>query len=136
MNSWCTISSRMSWLFKTNTSLENLSCSTIEIWLFVECQIICREFFRTLGKQVLCRVPNKKHSVKKHSAKVFFAECFIFDTRQKVSLPSVFSTLDKDNLKIVFWSSKLIQMKKFSTTKLYNSSRCTIYILVVSSYDK
>jgi hypothetical protein len=27
-------------------------------------------------------------------------------------------------------------MKKFSTTNLYNSSRCTIYILVISSHDK
>jgi hypothetical protein len=27
-------------------------------------------------------------------------------------------------------------MKKFSTTNLYNSSRCTIYILNISSYDK
>jgi hypothetical protein len=27
-------------------------------------------------------------------------------------------------------------MKTFSTTNLYNSSRCTIYILIISSYDK
>jgi hypothetical protein len=27
-------------------------------------------------------------------------------------------------------------MKKFLTTNLYNSSRCTIYILIVSSYEK
>jgi hypothetical protein len=47
-----------------------------------------------------------------------------------------FSTLDKDNWKITFSSSKLIQMEKFSTINLYNSSRCTIYILIISSYDK
>ena len=59
-----------------------------------------------------------------HSAKSFFAECyFFFDTRQK-------------KFQSIFWSSKLIQMKKFSTTKLYNSSRCTIFVLVFSSYDK
>jgi hypothetical protein len=117
--------------------------------------------FRALGKEGLCQVPNKKHSVKKHSikgffaecfifdtwrislpsvfwhlAKSFFVECFIFDTRQRASLTNVFSTLGKDNLKITFWSSKLIQMKKFSATNLYNSSRWTIYILVISSYDE
>jgi hypothetical protein len=27
-------------------------------------------------------------------------------------------------------------MKKFSTTKLYNTSRCIIFILVIFSYDK
>jgi hypothetical protein len=35
------------------------------------------------------------------------------DTSQRASLSSVFLTLDKDNLKITFWSSKLIQMKSF-----------------------
>jgi hypothetical protein len=52
---------------------------------------------------------------RKRSANKLFAECFIFDTRQRVSLPSVlltlgkellcrvlFSTLGKDNLKITF----------------------------------
>jgi hypothetical protein len=87
--------------------------------------------FLTLGKEFLCRVS-------------------FFDTRQRAfcrvsqiqhstknSLPSVFSpTLGKDNLKITFLSSKLIQMKKFSTTNLYNSSWCTICILNISSYDK
>jgi hypothetical protein len=27
-------------------------------------------------------------------------------------------------------------MKKFSAINLYDSSRCTIYILIISSYDK
>jgi hypothetical protein len=44
---------------------------------------------------VLCRVPSKKPSVKKHSAKKLFAECFIFGTYQIVSLASVFLTLGK-----------------------------------------
>jgi hypothetical protein len=39
---------------------------------------------------------------KKTLGKGIFLECFIFDTRQIVSLPNIFSTLDKDNLKIVF----------------------------------
>jgi hypothetical protein len=47
----------------------------------------------------------------------------------------MFLTLDKDNLKITFLSSKLIQINKL-TTNLYNSSRSTIYILIISSYDK
>jgi hypothetical protein len=63
---------------------------TTEIWLFAKCQMFCRVFFSALDKQVLCRVPNKKYSVKKHSAKGFLAERFIFDTRQIVSLTSVF----------------------------------------------
>ena len=58
-----------------------------------------------------------------HSAKSLFAECYFFYTRQR-------------KFQSTFWSSKLIQMKKFSTTKLYNSSRCTMFVLVFSSYDK
>jgi hypothetical protein len=55
--------------------------------------------FRPLDKEALCHGPNTKHSVKKHSTKSFFAECFILDTRQIVSLPSVlFLTLGKDLL--------------------------------------
>ena len=57
-----------------------------------------------------------------HSAKKLFAECFFY-TRQR-------------KFQSTFWSNKLIQMKKFSTTKLYNSSRCIIFFLVFSSYDK
>jgi hypothetical protein len=107
--------------------------------LFVECFIFDTRqrvslpsvLFLTLGKEFLYRVS-------------------FFDTRQralrrvsqiqhsaKSSLPSVFSpTLGKDNLKITFYSSKLIQMKKFWTINLYNSSWCTIYILNIFSYDK
>jgi hypothetical protein len=62
---------------------------------FTEC------FFRILGKEVLCRVPRKKPSVKENTrrrsslpsvlfltlGKELFAECF-FDTRQTASLPS------------------------------------------------
>ena len=87
----------------------------------------------------------KKTLVKKTFCRVFY----FFDTRQIASLPSVFLTLAKkffwrvfflhyakDNLKTTFWCSKLIQMKSFSITDLYNSSRRTIYILIISSYDK
>jgi hypothetical protein len=35
---------------------------------------------------------------KKHSAKKLFAECYIFDTRQQISLPSVKRTLNKETL--------------------------------------
>lgn len=52
------------------------------------------------------------------------------------SLPSVFLTLGKDNFQTIFKNSKLIQMKRFSTTKLYNLLICTIFNLVISSYDK
>ena len=58
-----------------------------------------------------------------HLAKSFFVECYFFNTRQR-------------KFQSTFWSSKLIQMKKFSTIKLYNSSRCTMFVLVFSSYDK
>jgi hypothetical protein len=88
------------------------------------------ECFFALDKESFYRVSSKKTPCKrKHSANKLFAECFIFDTRQKVSLPSVFSntwqivslssvkyitlgkeflcrvlfsTLGKDNLKITF----------------------------------
>jgi hypothetical protein len=66
--------------------------------------MICRVFFfQALGKDVVCRVPSKKTSVKKHLAKKLFAECFIFDTRQRVSLPGVFLTLGKELLCKVFF---------------------------------
>jgi hypothetical protein len=52
---------------------------------FAEC------FFRTLGKEALWRVPSKKPTVREN-------------TRQRASLPSVFSTLGKDNLKTHFKS--------------------------------
>jgi hypothetical protein len=44
---------------------------TTGIRLFAEGQMFCRVFFSALGKKT-------------------FAECFIFDTRQRVSLPSAF----------------------------------------------
>ena len=90
---------------------------------FAECfftlgkEALCRVFFLTLGKEALWRV------FFLHSAKNFFAECYFFDTRQR-------------KFQSIFLSSKLIQIKKFSTTKLYNSSRCTMFVLVFSSYDK
>jgi hypothetical protein len=52
-------------------------------------------------------------------------------------LPSVFwLILGKEIFQNTFWGSKLTQMKKFSTTKLFNSSRCTMFILVICSFDK
>jgi hypothetical protein len=50
--------------------------NTTRIRLFVECQMICRVIFRTLGKEALCRVPSKKPSVKntrqKNPLRVFY----------------------------------------------------------------
>ena len=163
-------------------------------------------FYRALGKDGLCRVPNKIHSAKKkqhstkcvfveclfsgtrqicilpsaifqHTAKCVFAECLFlalgkyvfcrvlfFGTRQNASLPSVFFlalgkdvfcrvplfwhsakrhfavciffALDKSVFQSNFWGPKWIQMKNFSTTKLYNFSRSIKFILVISSFDK
>ena len=59
----------------------------------------------------------------------WFAECCFSGTRQR-------RLCRQRKFQSTFWSSKLIQMKKFSTTKLYNSSRCTIFVLIFSSYDK
>ena len=60
-------------------------------------------FYRALGTDGLCRVPNKIHSAKKTLDKDVFAECFFsalgkdvfcrvpfFGTRQNASLPSAF----------------------------------------------
>jgi hypothetical protein len=41
---------------------------------------LCLVLKKTLGKEALCLV-----STIKHSAKKLFAECFIFDTRQRVA---------------------------------------------------
>ena len=83
--------------------------------------------FRALGKDAFAKWFFWR------SAKKLFAECFFY-ARKEASLPSVFLHSAK-KFQSTFWSSKLIQMKKFSTTKLYNSSRC-MFVLVFSSYDK
>ena len=73
----------------------------------------------------------------KHSAKMYFAECLCFGTRRRGILPcAFFLALDKSVFQINFWGPKQIQMKKFSTTKLYNFSRSTKFILIISSFDK
>ena len=42
-----------------------------------------RAIYRALGKVTICRVPTERHSVtKRHSAKIYFAECLFTDTRQ------------------------------------------------------
>jgi hypothetical protein len=64
---------------------------TTGIWLFAECHILCRVFyFGHSAKSSLPSATQKTLGKIKHSAKKLFAECFIFDTRQRVSLPSVF----------------------------------------------
>jgi hypothetical protein len=64
---------------------------TTGIWLFAECYILCRVFyFGHSAKSSLPSATQKTLGRRKHSAKKLFAECFIFDTRQRVSLPSVF----------------------------------------------
>jgi hypothetical protein len=64
---------------------------TTGIWLFAECHILCRVFyFGHSAKSSLPSATQKTLGKRKHSTKKLFAECFIFDTRQKVSLPSVF----------------------------------------------
>jgi hypothetical protein len=63
---------------------------TTGIWLFAECHILCRVFyFGHSTKSSLSSATQKTLGKRKHSAKKLFAECFIFDTRQRVSLPSV-----------------------------------------------
>jgi hypothetical protein len=55
--------------------------------------------FRALSKEAFLSSATQKTLDKiKHLAKKLFAECFIFDTRQRVSLPSVFLTLGKEFL--------------------------------------
>ena len=42
----------------------------------------------------------------------------------------------KRQIQTIFWNIKWIHMKKSWTWKLYNSSRCTTFILVISSFKK
>ena len=120
---------------------------------FAEC------YFSAQGKMRLCRVPFFWHSAKmyfaecyfRHTAKCVFAECLFPGTRQRCILPSAFVlalgkeafcrvhffwALGKSVFQSNFWGPKWIQMKNFSTTKLYNFSRSTKFILVISSFDK
>ena len=91
-----------------------------------------------LRKGVLCRVPKRKHTAKKntwqigHSAKMHFAEYFFWHTAKCIFAEGY----DKSIFPCTFWGPKRIQMKKFSTTKLYNFSRSTSFILATSSFDK
>jgi hypothetical protein len=72
------------------TSLPEFS-SLPSVIFFAECHILCRVFyFGHSAKSSLPSVTQKTLGKRKHSAKKLFAECFIFDTRQRVSLPSVF----------------------------------------------
>jgi len=92
--SWLLIS--MWWTFTTG------------IWLFAECQILCRVFyFGHSAKSSLPSATQKTLGKRKHSAKKLFAECFIFDTRQRVSLPSVF-----------FWHSAKSSLPSVTNTTL------------------
>ena len=106
---------------------------------FAECH------FSALGKMRLCRVPFFWHSAKMHFAEYHFLAlgkmrlCRVpfFGTRQRGILPcAFFFALGKLFFQSNFWGPKWIQMKKISTTKLYNFSRSTKFILVISSFDK
>ena len=86
--------------------------------VFAECQIKYTRQTKTHGKIRLCRV-------------------FFSGTRQRSFLPcAFFFALGKSFFRSNFWGPKWIQMKNFSTTKLYNFSRSTKFILVISSFDK
>ena len=81
---------------------------------------------KTLGKMHLWRV-FFGHSIKMYFSGHFFwhtAKCIFVEGHDKSIFPST------------FWGLKRIQMKKFSTTKLYNFSRSTSFILSISSFDK
>jgi hypothetical protein len=112
------------------THLHRYSVGTTGIWLFGECQILCRVFY--FGHSAKSSLPSatQKPSVKENTrrrsslpsvlfltlGKEFLCRVSFFDTWQralcrvsqiqhsaKSSLPSVFSpTLGKDNLKIKF----------------------------------
>jgi hypothetical protein len=67
-------------------------------------------FFRALDKEaILPSTTQKTLGKRKHSAKKLFAECFIFDARQRVSLPSAFfrhsATLGKEPFAECFFSN-------------------------------
>ena len=80
-----------------------------------------------------------------------FAECLFPGTRQRCILPSAFVlaldkeafcrvhfflALGKSVFQSTFWGPKWIEMKNFSTTKLYNFSRSTKFILFICSFGK
>jgi hypothetical protein len=72
--------------FENEKKQNNLTCSLLEFGSLP-----------SATQKTLCK--------RKHSAKKLFAECFIFDTRQRVYLPSVFLTLGKELLCRVFFST-------------------------------
>jgi hypothetical protein len=104
--------------------------------LFAECQKVNTRQRKNTRQRLFCRVANLTLG-KEYSAKSFFTKCQIWHSA-KQSLSSVFFllTLDKEIFQNTFWGSKLTQIKRFWTTKLLNSSRCTMFILVICSFDK
>lgn len=121
---------------------------TTEIRFFVECPVVCQMiFFRHLTKKLFAEYQTK-NSRQKTLGKEFIYRV-LFYSRQRAYLlidffPTVgksffdecFLKLGKVNFQVIFWNNKLIKMEKFSSTKLYNSSWCTTFVLVISSYGK
>jgi hypothetical protein len=71
-------------------------------------------FFRTLGKEALCRrVPNKKHSAKKKTlGKKLLCQMFFFYTGQRSFFAECFFTLGKEDLCRVFFFTRQRQISK------------------------
>ena len=101
------------------------------IFLFAECfalGISQKSLFtkcskKTLGKQI-------------HSAKKLFAECITFAlSKEALCRVFYFNTRQIINSKHIL-KQKLIQIRTKTTTKLYNFSRSTTFILVLSSFNK
>jgi hypothetical protein len=71
----------------------------------------------------LCRVPRKKPSVKENTAKKLFAECFIFDTRQRF----IFDTQQRGSLLSVFFI--------FAECQKYNTRQKALFRVLFSTLD-
>jgi hypothetical protein len=80
----------LSHYFQQKASLQSLVSITARIRFFAECHVPS-VFFRTLVKEALCRVLNKKHSEKKTLGKEASLPS-VKNTRQRRPLPSVFDT--------------------------------------------
>jgi len=128
----------------------------VEIGFFTECLVVCRVFFRTLRKELLCRVPKEKHSAQRVLCRVprktlgkdilcqvfifdtrqrtLFADCF-FDTRQRSSLPSVKKTLGKKNFKSKFEALNKFKSKSFELQSCITSQDLQYLFLAISSFD-
>jgi hypothetical protein len=89
-----------------------------------------------------CQIKNTRQrrfaecQIKNTRQRSFFAECQNKTLGKGFFVECQIKTLGKAIFQTMFWCPKRLQIKKFLTTKFYNFSRSTNFILIISSFGK